>query len=566
MKKFISAVTSLAMTATMASVAAPAAINAADSTKTLTIAAYAQSGSAYATQGSAVTISKDDIAAGDVKVPCAVYLTEGTADTQTMSIPLTIDSDQADVANVKFDLIDPNKDYFDTAKAPYDVKNAVVFASEYDEMDGYLPTGTAQLTCEPKQDAASAKNYYIGFGELFPRGYSWTGDKSDDYPVFVFDVTFPKGTAEGTYNIHFCDYVKDDKGNPSLMLETDDRYTTKAGNLKTQEMTITIGDGQASGTTTTSATTTTVTTLDSTVSTTSTTVTDGPVIVTPEIPSVNADADVVFDLGTYTANAGDKVTVDVLLKKGSVAVASMDVKFKIDSALKLAAIGKKSAAYGNASVESNLDTAQASFISLSGSEPIVGTEGDSVFKVQVEVPAGTPDGNYYISFANADIFKSGGDSSVWDYGYVGGVITVGDVTPGGSTTTTSDTTTSSTTTSVTTSDTTTSSTTTSVTTSDTTTSTTTTSDPGTSTTTSTTTTGVPGSKIWGDANCDGTVNVADVVVLNKYLHDASSYNLTEQGKINADCCNPKDGAELTAADSKAIIQSIVHLVTLPVQG
>jgi len=564
MKKFISAVTSLAMTATMASVAAPAAINAADSTKTLTIAAYAQSGSAYATQGSAVTISKDDIAAGDVVVPCAVYLTEGTNDTQTMSIPLTIDSDQADVANVKFDLIDPTKDYFDTAKAPYDVKNAVVFASEYDDLDGYLPTGTPQLTCEPKQDAASAKNYYIGFGELFPRGYSWTGDKSDDYPVFVFDVTFPKGTAEGTYNLHFCDYVKDDKGNPSLMLETDDRYTTKAGNLATKEMTITIGDGSSTTTTTTnSTTTTTVTTSDITTSdsTTSTTVTDGPVVVTPTIPSVNADADVVFDFGTYTANAGDKVTVDVKLKKGAVAVASMDVQFKLDSALKLATIGKKSAAYGNAAVESNLETAQASFMSLEGgSEPTVGTEGDSVFKVQVEVPAGTPDGNYYISFvdkkedgsAGAAIFKSGKDSAVWDYGYVGGVITVGN--PGPDDTTTSTTTTSTTTTTVTstTSDTTTSST-------------STTSNDGSSTTTTTTTSGVPGTKIWGDTNCDGSVNVADVVVLNKWLHDAKSIEITDQGKINADCVNPKDGAGLDAADSKAIIQSIVHLVTLPIE-
>ena len=141
MKKFISAVTSLAMTATMASVAAPAAINAADSTKTLTIGAYAQSGSAYASQGSAVTISAADIAAGDVKVPCAVYLTEASNDTQTMAIPLTVSSASADVAKVKFDLIDPAKDYFDTAQKPYDVKNAVVFASEYVDLDGYLPTG-----------------------------------------------------------------------------------------------------------------------------------------------------------------------------------------------------------------------------------------------------------------------------------------------------------------------------------------------------------------------------------------------------------------------------------------
>jgi len=219
MKKLISAATSLAMITSLAASVMPAAVaSAADAKKSLTIASYAQSGSQYANQGSSIKISEADIAAGDVKVPCAVYLSEATNDTQTMSIPITINSDQADVKNVKFELIDPNKDYFDSPQKPFDVKNAVVFASEYDELDGYLPSGTTQLTCEPQQVAAGASNYYIGFGQLFPRGYSWTGDKSDDYPVFVFDVTFPKGTAAGDYTIDFCDYIKDDKGNPALLL------------------------------------------------------------------------------------------------------------------------------------------------------------------------------------------------------------------------------------------------------------------------------------------------------------------------------------------------------------
>jgi hypothetical protein len=248
--------------------------------------------------------------------------------------------------------------------------------------------------------------------------------------VFKFIVEVPANAKAGVYNVGFSNLEVYKEGKSSA------QWTYAAENGK-----ITVVTDDEPGTTT-SATTTTVTT----------TVTDGPVVITPEIPSVNADADVVFDLGTYTAQAGDKVTLDVLLKKGSVAVASMDVKFKIDSALKLAAIGKKAAAYGNASVESNLATAQASFISLNGSEPIVGTVGDSVFKVQVEVPAGTPDGNYYVSFDSADIFKSGGDSAVWDYGYVGGVITVGDVDTGTTsvTTTTVSTTSSTSTTSTTT--------------------------------------------------------------------------------------------------------------------
>ena len=398
MKKLISAVTSFAMAASMAASVAPiAVVNAADAQKTLTIGAYAQSGSAYANQGSSIKISEADIAAGDVTVPCAVYLSEQTADTQTMAIPLTIDSDQADVKNVKFDLIDPQKAYFDSPQQPYDVPNAVVFASEWDELDGYTPTGINQLTCDTKQDAAGAKNYYIGYGWTAPYGYKWTGEKSDDYPVFVFDVTFPKGTAAGDYNIHFCDYIKDAQGNPSLMLETDDRYTAAKGNLKTQDLTIHIaGDaGTTVGTTTTApATTTTVTTTTS--------------------PLAN-DYDVYFDFGNYTAKPGDEVTVDVILQsENSVPVASIDSKFKVDSPLSITAIGKKSEAYST-SVESNLKSYQASFISLDNSEPVVGKNGSSVFKFVVKVPEDCAEGSYKIGFDSCEIFKQGKNSDTWTW-------------------------------------------------------------------------------------------------------------------------------------------------------
>ena len=79
-------------------------------------------------------------------------------------------------------------------------------------------------------------------------------------------------------------------------------------------------------------------------------------------------------------------------------------------------------------------------------------------------------------------------------------------------------------------------------------------------TTTTTTTKAPGDVVYGDTNCDGKVNIADVVVLNKWLNDAASYDMKPQGKINADCCDAKGGEGLDANDSDAIIKSIVHLV------
>ncbi len=85
--------------------------------------------------------------------------------------------------------------------------------------------------------------------------------------------------------------------------------------------------------------------------------------------------------------------------------------------------------------------------------------------------------------------------------------------------------------------------------------------PTTAPTTVPTTPPTPGDVLYGDTNCDGKVNIADVVVLNKWLNDNSAYAITDQGKVNADCCDAKAGTP-DENDSKAIIQSLVHLVTI----
>ena len=90
--------------------------------------------------------------------------------------------------------------------------------------------------------------------------------------------------------------------------------------------------------------------------------------------------------------------------------------------------------------------------------------------------------------------------------------------------------------------------------------------PSSSATTATTTkdtpatSGTTGTVLYGDSNVDGKVNIADVVCLNQYLVDNAKYDLSAQGKINAEV--NLDG-KLTAADSTSIIKSLVKLVTLP---
>jgi endoglucanase len=65
----------------------------------------------------------------------------------------------------------------------------------------------------------------------------------------------------------------------------------------------------------------------------------------------------------------------------------------------------------------------------------------------------------------------------------------------------------------------------------------------------------PGELTLGDVNCDGTVDIRDVLVLNQNL--LAGTKLTEQGILNADV--DQDGAP-TAADALAILQYTIGLV------
>ena len=80
--------------------------------------------------------------------------------------------------------------------------------------------------------------------------------------------------------------------------------------------------------------------------------------------------------------------------------------------------------------------------------------------------------------------------------------------------------------------------------------------PITTTTTSTTiaattTTTTPVSDtLWGDANCDGRVTVADAVAILQFIGNIDKYSLTDEGRRNADVYNNGDG--ITARDALSI--------------
>lgn len=67
--------------------------------------------------------------------------------------------------------------------------------------------------------------------------------------------------------------------------------------------------------------------------------------------------------------------------------------------------------------------------------------------------------------------------------------------------------------------------------------------------------------IYGDANDDGLVNIADATAIVQFIANGDKYPLSEQGYKNADCCNPGDG--VTGADAYALqlleVKSITEL-------
>lgn len=70
-------------------------------------------------------------------------------------------------------------------------------------------------------------------------------------------------------------------------------------------------------------------------------------------------------------------------------------------------------------------------------------------------------------------------------------------------------------------------------------------------------------KIWGDANDDGKVDVADVVAIAAYVGNSYSNNLTSKGISNADV--HMNGNGITADDALVVQQYIAKIVTeLPI--
>ena len=349
----------------------------------------------------------------------------------------------------------------------------------------------------------------------------------DGKSAFMLTVKVPADAKDGVYTLDFDSQCKIFKDNTSFNYKT-----------ASTPLTVTVGTPVNQDTTTT----TTVTTAKDPGKTTTTTV--KPV----------GDADITFDFVDFktqktaiSAKAGDEIEVDVNIKAGGKPVSATDVQFKATNGLVLSDIGESAGAFDGVSVNSNLKELRASYPSLNGDTPMVPEDGKSAFMLTVKVPANAKDGDVYtLGFdSQCKIFK---DNTSFNYktDFTPLTITIGD---GVTTTTTTTVTTTTVTTTVK-------------------------PDPTTSTTT---TTPQPGKTIkvtmWGDANCDGKVNVADVVAIRNmtadmdaFLADAGFAFDKAQGRVNADVVDPQDitGAacdpakvKITGADADLIINYII---------
>ncbi len=543
MKKLISAAASLAMAASMVSSAVPFMTGAADATKGFELRTYLDKDGKEVSS----TVSADAIKAGAVTVPVGVFLTEATPDSDSLSAQFTVKSADGDASNtyVTFKKHEAGDVYFSSPRAVTlangtsgNTDSLIGFAGEIvnDEYDGdfFNPTVKGQSFAEPNSKSAKTDNAFGSFAMTAPgngKGYKWSGATSDAYPVYVVDVVFAQNTPAGTYSIEFCNYVPEEQypDNWSCMIESPaGKMTTKSNKLTLKNLEIKVeGEGGAPVTTTTTqgggqdTTTTTIAT------------------VTPP-PSGNVDADFIIKPKDVEVNAGEDAVIDIMCENGSNRKAGQFIAQVIDANLPIAGAtatmtATRCSAVSGTHVYENINGTWYCDTLDSGEPQEINTD-KPVARFTISVPATAAAGEYEWKLDRFHVVENGYDAVEFDANLKTGIIKVNNgsgVTTTTTTTKTPDTTTTTTTTATT--------------------------APATTTTT-TTATAKPGTLLYGDTNCDGKVNIADVVVLNKWLNDANSYEMKAQGKINADCCDAKGGDGLDANDSDAIIKSIVHLV------
>ena len=539
MKKFISAASSMAMVASLVGSAIPFTTVAAEASKTLELRAFVDKDN----KAVSTTISAADIAAGDVTIPVGIYYVEKTADTKSIRASFGVSSKDGDASKVLFgyDGVDgegnpirvpynPNAKYFNANQSftiadgsTVELANLATWAGTMVKSQRgaqFKGTGTYQCSLDTKQNSQNWANAWgsLIWAEPYTGGYAWTGKTSDAFPGFVFDCTFPKGTPAGTYTIDFINMVPD-PAFPSVwstMIESSEGggvYTTDAGNLTCKGLTITIeGDSSDPKPTEPQPTNPPATTAPPA---TNPPATNPPATNPPQSGNVQEDFVVTGEKVTY--KAGEDTLMNFTVQSNGHLGAMMGFEIADLPAGIKADVDPFCYAFEDMPAWEPLGEQWATkCMDPASQDPRAFTDGEAVVCLMLTVPADIKDGTYDITFDYFHVVEQPhelkGPIVEFDAKVIPGQLIVGN----GAT------------------------------------------DPTEPQPTEPQPSQPAGKVLYGDANDNGKVDIADVVVLNKWLNDNSAYAMTAQGKINADCCDPKAGTP-DENDSKAIIQSLVHL-------
>ena len=256
------------------------------------------------------------------------------------------------------------------------------------------------------------------------------------------------------------------------------------------------------------------------------TTTKAPATTTSEAPATTTTKSapvvgegIVYEIATVEGEAGADVDVPITIKGTDTGTAGMVLELSADSNLKLKRRMNGTAYEGAPTWNAKTLT----YIWNAGDgRNLVAADGAVLTTLKFTVPADAQPGDEYPISFRSDLCKVIDQEGVeLNITYVDGKIVI----PGTATTTKAPATTTS-------------------------------EAPATTTSTQTTTTAPAGTVLYGDTNVDGRVSIADAVLLNKYL--AGKAEMTEQGKINADC--DKHSTELNLDDTTMILKFLAQLI------
>ena len=580
MKKLISAVASIATAASAMAAVMPASISALEESKTLYLSTITDT---YHADKNEVTLTAADLKDGPVTLKCGLFLDSSTVaeinciqarfgctsapaggmDSVSLAIPSGANGN---------DILKP---YFTTDQTytkldgtKFTTKNLPFFVAEYDEDFGdYTAYGNMAASCPDSVSFKSGEkienqSVSLVWGNAYGDNV-WLGATSDEFPAYYFDVTIDSDAVSGDYVFDFYDFFTDEAGNlPCTYVGSVENFwyntakikATLGGSLLNLEpMTIHVENGAEP-------------------------TTPEPTTETPTAnPNPGTGAVFSYEKDVYEVQPGDKVMMKMYLDTNGELISGVqvDIAFAEELRSSITKVNANCASLGATFVTNYYDSyvaagndpalfyahdAAQTPMAITANAPIgtlnadntytsVASTNDAIFfAFQIEIPADIKDGDYAISLPYAYVAgnKTSGknDVAVPELAHSGGdtIIRVGNAE-----TTTAEPTTAAPTTAPPT-----------------------TAPPTTvPPTTVPPTTGTPGTRILGDANCNGEVNVADVVVLNKYLAGVEGATLEDQGKINAEVDNPTTDVtkvDLTYKDSQYIIKSVIGLYDLTDDG